>query len=884
MIGRAGEVAEVADLIANARVVTVTGSGGIGKTRLALAVAAERLPCHPGGTFWVELAALSSPESVSRAVRVAFEIIEVPGVTIERQLAIELGGRPTLIVLDNCEHLLERCAEFVAAIVTANPAVAVLATSREPLGVPGEITWRVPSLAFPTLETTGPGVEMTCDPQTLSSYPAVELFIDRARRVRPTFEATAADMMGIAQICCRLDGIPLAIELAAARCRELSTERIASELGDRFRFLTGGSRTALPRQQTLAASVDWSYDSLNDPERVTFRRLGAFAGPFPLEAAEAIVEACGGLDHAEILGLLCHLIDKNLVVAEIAAAGDSRYRLLETMRAYALLLADDAGELDAIRDAHLSWWSQWLEPRAAMPSNKDVSEVTEYYDQLRTAMEWAVKDASAGLRLLGLLSRPWTTLGKAADILSAADALLTDANAERYPAAWLRAANETAELHLAGRGTGAFLTLLARVETVAARVGADYEWSLARSMHSTELSDKIAARALAHDHGDLYSEAMATIMLANHFGETDPIAAGSYLRSAESIALNSPNRYVRHLALEVQVTAARASGDLAKCIDLGRTVLAERGAMPSAGVLTEMSVAALFARDSEALRTIVDAADRAERIAPGLARWGNNARHRLHLIDQTESRVPWSPHSHSEDWRPSTATLWLAGREGIDSGDPEAAIELTRNYTLHNPHSQAVLAAVEAAATTSEDLWNDALASAADHGLRLIAVDALEGLACTAAQVESWSECVRLAAAAQFLREETGYCWRFGFEQRAIDAAHDAAIDALGHEAEICTAQGRQLGWRDAAAYAQRSRGKRKRPRHGWASLTPTERQVVELIAEGMTNPKIAERLLMGRSTVKTHLDHVFVKLGMNTRAQVAAQVGRETTTDTRDH
>jgi predicted ATPase len=322
---------------------------------------------YPGGVWWVELAPLSNAAAVGPAALAVLDARQLPGVTAEQQLAAELGERPSLLVLDNCEHVRARCAKLVAGLLAANGSVTVLTTSREPIGVPGEVTWRVPSLTYPALDSI-------LDHMTMSRFAAVELFVDRARRARSTFELRAVDAPAIAQICHRLDGIPLAIELAAARCGQLPVARIATELDERFRFLTGGPSTALPRQQTLAASVDWSHDSLAESERTTFRRLGAFAGPFPLEAAEAVAAAGDGLDRAEIFDLLRRLVDKSLVVADIGATGETRYRLLESIRAYALDRAVAAVEQEAISDAHLAWWSDWLEPRAAMPSDDDLAE------------------------------------------------------------------------------------------------------------------------------------------------------------------------------------------------------------------------------------------------------------------------------------------------------------------------------------------------------------------------------------------------------------------------------------------------------------------------------------------------------------------------------
>jgi len=237
----------------------------VGKTRLALAVAAELVDDRPGGAWLVELAPVADPSAVGREALAALGASDAPGVPVAQRLAAALGDASSLLVLDNCEHLIGSCAQLVAEVLAANPSVSVLATSREPLGVPGEITWRVPSLPCPDVERC---VEIA----TLSQFDAVVLFVERARRARPSFRVTEANAAAIAEICARLDGIPLAIELAAARCRQMSAERAVMELHDRFRFLTGGARTVLPRQQTLAASIDWSYALLDDTEQTAFRR------------------------------------------------------------------------------------------------------------------------------------------------------------------------------------------------------------------------------------------------------------------------------------------------------------------------------------------------------------------------------------------------------------------------------------------------------------------------------------------------------------------------------------------------------------------------------------------------------------------------------------
>jgi predicted ATPase/class 3 adenylate cyclase len=384
LVGRGREIIEVRDLLAGERLVTLTGSAGVGKTRLALAVAAEALDSQPGGVWWVELAPLTNASAIGRNTLAALGAREAAGIPVVHQLAVELGDDPSLLVLDNCEHLVAACAELVAALLSANPSATVLTTSREPLGVPGEITWRVPSMRFPRLDGA-------LDVPTMSQYDAVALFVERARRARPSFAVNDANAPAIAQICHRLDGIPLAVELAAARCRQLSAERIASELDDRFRLLTGGARTLMARQQTLAASIDWSHERLDDAEQMTFRCLGVFAGPFPLEAAEAVVAAGGDLEHAEVFDRISRLVDKSLVVADEGPRGELRYRMLETLRAYALDRARTTNELTILRDAHGAWWADWLEPRGAMPIDPVLEEMDEFHANLNAALDWSAE-------------------------------------------------------------------------------------------------------------------------------------------------------------------------------------------------------------------------------------------------------------------------------------------------------------------------------------------------------------------------------------------------------------------------------------------------------------------------------------------------------------
>jgi len=312
-IGRERELAEAQRLLASARLLTLTGPGGTGKTRLALQAAADALDQFPDGAWLVELAPLADPALVAGAAATTWDLREQPGRTPLDALLDYLRARHLLLILDNCEHLIEACADLAADLLRACPRLTILASSREPLGVPGETTYRVPSLAVPDNECA--------TPQRLLQFDAARLFVERAQAAQPHFAPNRGNLAVIIQICRRLDGIPLAIELAAARVRLLSVEQIAARLDDRFRLLTGGSRTALPRQQTLRALIDWSYDLLPAPECAALRQLAVFAGGWTLEAAEAV------LSSPDVLDLLAQLVNKSLVYVDEAGA-EPRYRLL----------------------------------------------------------------------------------------------------------------------------------------------------------------------------------------------------------------------------------------------------------------------------------------------------------------------------------------------------------------------------------------------------------------------------------------------------------------------------------------------------------------------------------------------------------------------------
>ncbi|HXQ35816.1 MAG TPA: AAA family ATPase, partial [Anaerolineales bacterium] len=416
-IGRENEIVEMKQELEAHRLVTLTGSGGTGKTRLSLQVAAELLEKFDHGVWFVELAPLTDPDLIPQTILSTIGISEQPGKTPLEILKEYLHEKKALIVLDNCEHLIEASAKATDALLNAAPKLKILASSREALGVKGEASYPVPSLSLPNPKHL-PTIEQ------LSQYEAVRLFIDRALLVAPHFIVDKDNAPFIAQICYRLDGIPLAIELAAARIKMMSIEQISQRLDDRFRLLTGGARTSLPRQQTLRALIDWSYDLLSEKERLLLRRLSVFARSWTLEAAE---EVCAGEDDIsayDILDLLTQLVNKSLVIViEHSQSGETRYRMLETIRQYAREKLLEAGGSESIRDQHLAYFVKLVEQAGPelYRSNQVfwLNKLDDEIDNLRMAMEWSLaKDLKSGLQLIVAGGFFWEARGDIREVAS----------------------------------------------------------------------------------------------------------------------------------------------------------------------------------------------------------------------------------------------------------------------------------------------------------------------------------------------------------------------------------------------------------------------------------------------------------------------------------
>jgi len=412
-IGREREIAEVKQLFTSHRLVTLTGAGGSGKTRLSLKVAGELWNEFEHGIWLVELASLFNPALIPQAIASTLNIHEQSGQPLMDILVDYLAARDSLLILDNCEHLVTACAQVAEALLRKGPNLKILATSREVLGITGEVAWIVPPLSLPDQQPWLNPVSVREAVRSYETSESVQLFLARAAAITPGFQLTAENGSWVAEICRRLDGMPLAIELAAARVRTLSAREIAQRLDDRFHLLTSGSRTAPLRQQTLESTLDWSYALLSAQEQNVLQRLSVFAGGATLDAVQAV---CA--EEAEVLDALSRLVDKSLVTVARPKRGETRYGLLETIRQYAHERLTESSNLEEARDRHLSYFLQWAEKAESNLTGPAQDEWLDRYeaehDNLRAALEWCHTDAGkamSGLRLAAACGRFWRLHG-----------------------------------------------------------------------------------------------------------------------------------------------------------------------------------------------------------------------------------------------------------------------------------------------------------------------------------------------------------------------------------------------------------------------------------------------------------------------------------------
>ncbi len=867
-IGRETEIASVREALVQHRLVTLTGAGGAGKTRLAVRVATDVALDHRDGIWYVDLAPITEPALVPVTVAHTVGLPDQPGLPATDRLLRFIRDRAMLLVLDNCEHLLDAVADVVTELLAGCPAVVLLTTSREPLGVAGEVCRRIPSLSL--------------------ADEAIQLFTDRARRTTPGFQLTTDNAATVTEICRRLDGMPLAIELAAARVRALSPAEILDSLHDRFRLLTGGARTAVRRQQTLRASMDWSYALLTEPEQTLFGRLAVFVGGFDLDAARAVA---GGdaVEYYQVLDQLTLLVDKSLVVAE-GSRGGTRYRLLETVRQYAQERLAESGDSDAVRDRHRDHYSSHI---------LELDWATTEIDNLRAAFAWCRERSHTdlALALASSLEPLWLTRGRLQEGLNWLDAALGDAGEDAHSGPSARAlVSKTLLLAFLGR----------------ADVLDDAERGLAAAR---ELADPaLLARALAacgvigapRDPGLAQQQFAEAAAIAEELGELPTLAQ---IRSSEAISgliAGEPLAAVR--AAQDGLRIARAIGDgfvARQCLlSLGWAELLRgdlRDAIAHFDQLAESATAAgdsmyvLYTQELRAftlsytadVATARNAAEAAIQSAAELFEYYAGPTYAalgvVHLAEGDAAaarRVYQTAFERTGLDRQIASTFTWAPLAALGCGDTDTARRWADDIveaTMGSGHALALVGRARVAIAlgdldTADRDACDALEQATRLGSDLIAPFALDYLAMAS---DNPVYAARLFGAAEAARRRMGIARFKVFEAEDLDRIA-AVRNTLGdNDFEGAWTEGEELPLAEAVTYALRGRGERRRAAIGWASLTRAELDVARLVSEGLGNKDVAARLFVSPRTVQAHLTHIYAKLGLSSRVQLAQEAAR---------
>jgi predicted ATPase/class 3 adenylate cyclase/DNA-binding CsgD family transcriptional regulator len=887
-VGRTAQIAELSRSVTENRLVTLTGAGGSGKTRLAVEVADQIAAQFRDGAQYVDLAPITEPDLVPATAARTLGLPEVPGRSATDALLRFIADRQMLLVLDNCEHLLDATAALVGATLGACAGVTVLSTSREPIGMSGEVIWRVSSLSI--------------------TDEAVELFTDRARLVRPEFAITDDNAATVAEICQRLDGMPLAIELAAARVRALSVTDILTGLHDRFRILTGGTRSAVRRQQTLRASVDWSHALLTDVECVIFRRLAVFRNGFHLDAAQTVA-ADDYVQPHQVLDELTLLVDKSLVIAE-NTSGATRFRLLETVRQYALEKLGDAGESDAVRLRHRDYYTHLAtlvdQSLSAGRHRQHVERADLEIDNLRAAFTWSCDtgDGEGALHLACALQRLWWTRGHVQEALSWISAVLPDPSqppADVTPTTYARAVAEFAML-TAAVGAPQGMQDVERALAIAREAG-DAEL-LIRSLiacGSTGAFDAEVARpyldeaaGLARGADDRSSLSLILYWLAYvaiHDG--DPRAAITAGEEGRDLADEIGDRFVsRGSRFWGLATAWLMRGELAKATAEFHELMAQADAdhdfTTRAGCQAHLGHTLAWMGDPTAAQAaasagleavselggLMDALCKAPLATAQLA--AGDVAAALTNGTAAAERFRAQAGFRVSMFNPVPDILLAHGDMAAARQCADEAVSASVGCHLAKAlSSRARVATAQGEPEQAERDARDALAMAAETDAHLITADALECLAGLVGDAGSHREAARLYGAAEAVRKGTGAV-RFKVYDDGYATAVGAVRDALGHsDFESAWAEGAAMSTLEAVAYARRGHGGRKRPASGWRALTPTERDVVRLVSEGLANNDIATRLFVSPRTVQSHLTHVYNKLGVSSRVQLVQEAAR---------
>lgn len=903
LIGRESELAEIAGLLEGSRLVTLTGVGGVGKTRLALETALRTRRLGREEVFVVELAPLGSPERLAPVLQRAVwpaRAGDWPQAASSSALdatARLLGGREALLVIDNCEHLVEAVAATIVFLLGRCPRLRVLATSRQSLGVDGEIVWPVPPLSLPAVDAEDALAAVgECD--------AGRLFLDRAARSRPGFPLTAETAADVVLICRELEGLPLAIELAAGRARVLSPAQIATGLADRMRLLGGGPRRSSERLRTMRGSLDWSHSLLEERERALLRRL-AISSSWTLEAIEA---ACaeGAEERAACLDTLTTLVERGLVIV-LDGEAELRYRMLETVRDYAREQLRSAGEEQRVRRRHMRHFRQIAasaDRQLEGPAGRERLERDT--PQLLGALDFGIQDDPSGALEMAADLGPWWLIHEsyeeARDACARVLAASPDGDARAraqvlWAAALLAVLDEDYEQ---ARGYAQEAFPLAHASGDKRTIG---RWMImagnAQRSIDANLAATIGAQAveILRAEGDTHGLAFALANLALSEGMRDRFDAVRE-RSAEFAALAGEkppwlSPWVQNALAWADISQGAPRSALEHCahaleLEAGRVTLGYY--IATAHRLHAMALVGEAGKAHEQGLAELRKTRRAGLAIASLALERSIAISELALgqLDGAETRAErglTDPHRYmTAEWRETLIRIALA------RGDPQAAREHTGALRAfaESTNSARKLAQADWADGTAALLCGEpdqaagplhrALASQAEQGLAPEAIDTLETLGELALACDHATRGARLIGAARSARTALDIV-RIPADpdgSAALCARCPSSLDSQQWGAAL--ADGEAMTLARAIDYARRGRGRRGRPARGWASLSPVESEVAKLAAEGLTNPEIGERLFISRGTVKMHLSHVYQRLGVSNRVQLAASA-RETAT-----
>ena len=803
-VGRDREMVEIKRTLTMTRLLTLTGTGGSGKTRLAIEVTRDLVGTYPDGVWLVELAPLSESGLVAQEVANVLGVQERPGEPLVDTLVEALAGKEMLLVLDNCEHLVEAAARLVDTLLASCPHLKVLATSREPLGVSGEVNWAVPPLSLPEATNGEPTVE------AMMSYEAVRLFVERARLRLLDFEVTRENAGAVARVCLKLDGIPLAIELATARMGALAVEQVAQRLEISLDVLKGPSRTAAARQRTLRATLDWSHDLLSESERTLFRRLSVFAGGWTLEAAEAVCSG-GGVEENVVLDLLGALVDKSLVVAGASTGGAVRYRMLEPIRQYAsekLMESEEEGL--QVRRGHATFFlalSEEAQPELEGPQQVSWTERLEKeHDNLRAALSWVLdrEGGEMGLRFGGALWRFWHNRGYLAEGVR-----------------WL-------EEVFAGGDEAATLVRVKALEGMGSLVQVQGDYERARAPYeamlelSRELGDKgsIATAlnslgTMAVQQGDneraraLLQENLEVIEELEEGRPATKLKRYHALNLLGSLAINEDGDYARATTLwEQSLALAREVGDVDR---IGTNQMA-------------LGFAVMVQGDYERARTVCEEA--------------------LSLSGEDNSGVRWFV----------PEALVNKGLAELGQGEHERAaasfskgLELAREMSIKvsvmsSLEGMASLAGASKEPTRAARLWGAVEAARRVSGITLL-------------PIERTVHEPYLASARSRLEEAA---WEEALTAGSAMSLEEAAEYALSKE---------EHGQPTAPVPEEQP------TREPMGKLTRREREVATLVARGFTNRQVSTELSISERTAGNHVTKILKKLGLRSRAQIASWV-----------